>query len=347
MTDDQRFSAGAPIPSLVRWGRSPDADLVYRAIVTRGAGTAARIADDLGLGRQRVRDALGELQAINAVTLDPQRRWHPRPPAEVVADLRRSRSRPFDGQDQHQRHRDLLHRLAPDRNTMLGYGIQHLPTRQAARDRLAALVAIERHEHLAMNIEQSMDVEVAQAALPIHRALHARGIPTRTIGPPPLDGDALRPEIRELGRLRMESRDSLDVPLKLFVIDRRVALFPLVPHDHDRGFLEISQPPLVEALLAQFERHWAAAIDPEEHRMPSTALTPREQNLVALLAQGHTDASAARELRIGVRSVTKIIRGLMDRLHVENRFQLGLALGILRAAHLPPVRPAHDSTERR
>jgi len=66
--------------------------------------------------------------------------------------------------------------------------------------------------------------------------------------------------------------------------------------------------------------------------MPDVALTAREESLVALLALGHTDASAARDLRISARSVTNILRALMDRLGVENRFQLGLALGALRAA---------------
>jgi LuxR family transcriptional regulator, transcriptional regulator of spore coat protein len=66
-------------------------------------------------------------------------------------------------------------------------------------------------------------------------------------------------------------------------------------------------------------------------------LSDRERKLIALLAQGHTDASAAKHLGISARSVTNILRSLMDRLGVENRFQLGLALGFLRKANaLPP-----------
>jgi DNA-binding CsgD family transcriptional regulator len=58
----------------------------------------------------------------------------------------------------------------------------------------------------------------------------------------------------------------------------------------------------------------------------------RERLLVALLAQGHTDASAARTLRISERSVTYAVRALMDRLGVDSRFQLGLALGAMGVA---------------
>jgi len=69
--------------------------------------------------------------------------------------------------------------------------------------------------------------------------------------------------------------------------------------------------------------------------VPKITLTTRERELVSLLAEGHTDVSAAEHLNISPRSVTNILRSLMDRLGVENRFQLGLALGFLRKAHVP------------
>ena len=69
--------------------------------------------------------------------------------------------------------------------------------------------------------------------------------------------------------------------------------------------------------------------------MPKITLSERERELIALLAEGHTDAVAAERLGISPRSVTNILRSLMDRLGVENRFQLGLALGFLRRAHAP------------
>jgi DNA-binding CsgD family transcriptional regulator len=80
-------------------------------------------------------------------------------------------------------------------------------------------------------------------------------------------------------------------------------------------------------------------------------LTSREKALVTLLAQGHTDASAARELGVSPRSVTYTLRALMDRLGVDNRFQLGLALGAQSMASIPgctdgtPQAQAQDQTE--
>lgn len=76
--------------------------------------------------------------------------------------------------------------------------------------------------------------------------------------------------------------------------------------------------------------------------MPKITLSARERELISLLAQGHTDVTAAAILHISPRSVTNILRNLMDRLGVENRFQLGLALGFLRKAHVPPPPAGKD-----
>ncbi|WP_262286643.1 helix-turn-helix transcriptional regulator [Micromonospora sp. MA102] len=69
--------------------------------------------------------------------------------------------------------------------------------------------------------------------------------------------------------------------------------------------------------------------------MSQLRLSPREAALIDLLARGHTDATAARELGISQRSVSNMMRSLMDRLHVDNRFQLGAALGALNIVASP------------
>jgi DNA-binding CsgD family transcriptional regulator len=53
----------------------------------------------------------------------------------------------------------------------------------------------------------------------------------------------------------------------------------------------------------------------------------RQRNLLSLLLAGHTDSSAARRLGVSPRTVANMLRSLMDRLGVENRFQLGVAIG--------------------
>jgi DNA-binding CsgD family transcriptional regulator len=72
-----------------------------------------------------------------------------------------------------------------------------------------------------------------------------------------------------------------------------------------------------------------------EPGLPKITLSERERTLIALLSEGHTDLAAAERMGISPRSVTNILRSLMDRLGVDNRFQLGLALGFLRRAQAP------------
>ncbi|MDO0925053.1 helix-turn-helix transcriptional regulator [Streptomyces sp. TG1A-8] len=65
----------------------------------------------------------------------------------------------------------------------------------------------------------------------------------------------------------------------------------------------------------------------EDRLAAAMPLDERQRRLVALLLAGHTDASAAGRLGVSPRTVTNILRSLMDRLGVDNRFQLGVALG--------------------
>jgi DNA-binding CsgD family transcriptional regulator len=316
---------------------SPDADLVYRTLVTFGPADAADLERSLGMSRRRMLAALDELATGGAVRSGQavSRRgvtWIPRPPGEVIADRRRTRLR-------------LVRAGAREAREPLPLGddLRHLPSRAATRERLAELVTIARHEHLAINTEPRFDTESSRSAAPMDRTLVNRGVRVRVLGVQPPDRRWLTPPTGKPDGSRPEYREAPSAPMKLIVVDRRVALFPVSPADFSRGYLEVAQPPVVSALVALFERHWETAQPPQEHTLYDIALDPRERELVELLARGHTDASAARELRISARSVSYVLRGLMDRLGVDNRFQLGLALGAMRATQpAPPPTPVED-----
>jgi DNA-binding CsgD family transcriptional regulator len=349
-------SIGAAVPSLARWGLSSDADLVFRTITTMGPRSARMLALELGLPVRRVNDALAELHTAEAAApvADGRRLsgraslWVGRAPAEVVAALRSRRLRLVDRNAQVRTHNAVVTGLA-DRTGEgvestgpaalggeLGDGVRYLPSRPLTRQRLAELMAVEQSEHLAINTEQSFDAESARAAAPLSRQIVDRGVRMRVLGLPPADRD-LHVDTALFDRPFFGYREAPALPMKLLVIDRRVALFPADPGDFERGYLEISQPGVVRALVMLFEQHWANATDPREYGMPEIALSDRERELVALLARGHTDVSAAAEMRISSRTVTNIMRNLMDRLGVDNRFQLGLTLGAARM--VPPAAP--------
>jgi len=344
MSARPELRVGVAVPSLVRWGLSPDADLVYRDLVTLGPLTSRGVGRDLGMPVRRVDAAAEELVAAGAVTAAPvlvrgqrrplERGWRAVPAADVLAALRRRRLRVVDADERARRHHAVIGTvLAGDRGTG-GLGTV-LPGSVPTRARIAELAAAERHEHLALNPEPSFTAEAVAAALPLDRQLHARGVRVRICGLPPADGDASTAAVERLAALGDEYRERMDIPVKLMIFDRRVALLPADPLDLAAGAVEIDHPAVVAAMAALFEEVWMTARDPRKTGVPPIVMTAREQAIVGLLAQGHTDISAAQRLGLSQRTIGYALRSLMDRLGVENRFQLGLVLGAAHAATPP------------
>ncbi|GID90960.1 LuxR C-terminal-related transcriptional regulator [Amorphoplanes digitatis] len=341
MRDGQRtmeLGQRAPVlPALGRWGLSPHADLIYRSLALAGPATRQQLAGRLGVVVPRVDRALEELVGAGAV--HPARRDDGRWSA-VAADLVLSRMHrlraPVRISDQHRRHLAVVAGLHLD--SLPPVTVQRLPSRAAARSRIADLVAAERHEHLAINTEDVITADAAAAASPLDRALVARGVRLRTLGLIPRDGRQDPPFVNG-----GEHRQAAALPLKLMVFDRRSALFPVDPVRFDEGAVEIDDPDAIAHLTQLFYRIWNTAQDPRGREEPPIVLTAREQKIVALLAAGLSEEAAAADLGLSRRTVVYAVRALMDRLGVENRFQLALVLGAARAVPLPsavPVDPA-------
>ena len=345
------LAIGAALPSLVRWGVSADADLVYRTLLTFGPGTRRNLATELVMPVRRIDDALAELSAAGAVTAAAGERaarhsqvWTAAPPDLVVAALRARRLRLADERAVAESHRGIMRGLrdrlgalalplsGPALGGLLDDRVRYLRTRELSRARYAELLP-GRRETLTINTEQAFDAESARSGAAMDRRLIAQRTRMRVLGVPPADRDTLDPA--EPGHPAYEIREALRVPLKLFIMDRSVAWVPADPDDIERGYVEIGHPGVVTALAELFERHWADATDPGVGAVMPIVLSAREQTLVDLLALGHTDLTAAAHLRISARSVTNTLRRLMDRLGVDNRFQLGLALGAMHATRPP------------
>jgi DNA-binding CsgD family transcriptional regulator len=180
-------------------------------------------------------------------------------------------------------------------------------------------VAAGRHEYLAMQPEPAFTREALRAAAPYNRALLERGMSVLTLGVPPLADDVTHALTVELTGRGMQYRERLD------------------PADTSKGALEIAAPTPVRGLVEFFLSHWDQSRPPEERMPVIVDLTPREQAIVTSLAAGCTDASAAAQLGLSVRTIAYTVRGLMDRYGVQNRFQLGLVLGSTGVDPRPPA----------
>jgi len=119
-----------------------------------------------------------------------------------------------------------------------------------------------------------------------------------------------------------------DLPFKLIIVDRRWAMVPVAPGSEAERSIVVRPCSLFDALLATFETYWERAIpfggNPPRPAETTVELSDVDRKLLALLATGLTDERIAAHLGLGLRTVQRRVRALMDRLGAGNRFQAGL-----------------------
>ncbi|MEU5941178.1 helix-turn-helix domain-containing protein [Micromonospora sp. NPDC047548] len=123
-----------------------------------------------------------------------------------------------------------------------------------------------------------------------------------------------------------QARVHPEVPLKLAIGDRSVALLPLASERAVDAALVVRAPMVVSALAKLFELLWTQATplpvwDPEE---PTPVGHDIDRRLLGLLATGLKDEAIARELGISVRTLGRRSSALLAALGARTRFQAGL-----------------------
>jgi DNA-binding CsgD family transcriptional regulator len=344
---------GVGVPLLTAWGASPDADLVYRFLIEHGPHSAEALHRELGIGRHRIMVALDELVEGDAVSGSRRsgrsgvdaRSWQARPRDLVVATLRERQRRAAEESRKVRKRLATLSELAPDLRVDPAAKMTARPLHglSRVRSRLTELVDATRHEHLSMHPEPAFDRATVQASAPLDHDLLLRKVSVLCLGVPPSVEDITAAHTLELGHSGMQYRELPALPAKMILFDRRTAIVPLDPFDVRKGALELIAPTMVERLATWFLGQWSDALLPESKTAAAVQLAPRERRVVALLAAGHTDASAAAQLGLSERTVAYTIRGVMDRYGVQNRFQLGLVLGAARPGAASPDDPKEPS----
>ncbi|MFJ2648243.1 helix-turn-helix domain-containing protein [Streptomyces sp. NPDC087420] len=123
------------------------------------------------------------------------------------------------------------------------------------------------------------------------------------------------------------------VPTKLVVADRNLAMVPLTGRGAEPAALVVHASGLLESLLGLFEAVWRDALPLRlgsgdgagaeilEDALPGPDSTDLE--VLSLLLAGMTDASVAKQLDLGLRTVQRRVKGLMELSGVTTRLQLG------------------------
>ncbi|WP_329333235.1 helix-turn-helix transcriptional regulator [Streptomyces sp. NBC_00663] len=118
------------------------------------------------------------------------------------------------------------------------------------------------------------------------------------------------------------------VPTKLVVADRCQALVPLTSHSAEPAALVVHASGLLELLSGLFESVWREALP---LRLGAAGVTEEEADapdgtdleVLSLLLAGMTDASVAKQLDLGLRTVQRRVKRLMELAGVTTRLQLG------------------------
>ncbi|MEU1279652.1 helix-turn-helix transcriptional regulator [Streptomyces sp. NPDC005805] len=209
--------------------------------------------------------------------------------------------------------------------------------RARLRSRMEDLDALCRNEILAMRSSFAAP-EVLDAGLPEDLRMLERGVSmlllvsTRAAR---LTGAAryLSVLLEHGARIRLATT----VPLHLNVVDRAVtvlALGPARPRGEQAEDVILHGARLAGCFAQVFDHHWSTARPYEPHaahghgaRPPAGAAeewTPREREVLALLAAGAKDEAIARRLGCSERTLRRLLTGLVAKLGAESRFAAGV-----------------------
>ncbi|MGY4719801.1 helix-turn-helix domain-containing protein [Naumannella cuiyingiana] len=305
---------------------SEDDRLVYRELLKTPGAAAAVIGARGGLSDSTVDRSVGRLVALGLVT-DDENGLHAVPPQLGYARLiggaeeeLRARRSTMD------RARTHLVEMSREYSELRTHeAVVELTSLDAVRERLTELSEGAIHSCLSFTPQRTVSHDTMDASRPLNALALGKGVVLRCIYPDSLRND---PETLEYARWLTENGGELRtvpvVPLQMVVVDASVALLPIDPENARLGALEIRSPGMILALVRLFESQWAQAVQLGDSAPRDVhGLTPQEAQLMRLLAEGHTDESAARRLQVSVRTIRRIVAELTERLEAHSRFEAG------------------------
>jgi DNA-binding NarL/FixJ family response regulator len=114
--------------------------------------------------------------------------------------------------------------------------------------------------------------------------------------------------------------------MKMKLADRTTAMLPLTPTG-TAGALVVRAPVVIAALREYFELLWerATPLTAARPAIPGDRLTPMQQKVLQLMAEGLHDDAIAHRAGISTTTVRRHIAAILNRLNVKSRFAAGAA----------------------
>lgn len=317
-------------------GVSPDDEAVYRALLARSEAEPVELAGSLDRGPSSVQAALSRLEDLGLVHRmpgTPLRMRAARPDVAIEVLVSRRQEELARAQ---LAARDLLEVMPVEERHRPEDIVEVVVGREAIAARFEQVLTSTRDELLVL--DRPPYVSDAQASDSSVRSLLREAVTVRGIyAPEALELPGALEAAQDAARAGELSRVHADVPMKLAIGDRNVAILPVGASEAVDAALCIRPSALLDALVQHFDLLWDQAtpiIAPEDD------VAAGDRQLAALLASGAKDEVIARHFGTSTRTLSRRVSELMHRLHVRTRFQAGVQA--VRLGWLPEDEPANE-----
>ncbi|MEU6980880.1 MULTISPECIES: helix-turn-helix domain-containing protein [unclassified Streptomyces] len=301
----------------------------YRALVALGAAEVSDLAHRLALPENDTERALRRLESQGLAAQSSARtgRWVAAPPGVALGALLTQ-----------QRHELEQAELAA---ALLAQEYRAEATEPAVHDLVEVVTGASAvtHRFLQLQLGATEEVCALVTGKPIavsgmendaeeqaaERGVRYRVVIEREVLTLPTGLLELSAALGREERIRIVDR----VPTKLVVADRSLAMVPLTGRGAEPAALVVHASGLLESLMGLFESVWREALPlrlgagAQLTQDESPGPDPTDLEILSLLLAGMTDASVAKQLELGLRTVQRRVKGLMELTGVTTRLQLG------------------------
>ncbi|MFG3015289.1 helix-turn-helix domain-containing protein [Streptomyces cinerochromogenes] len=303
-------------------------EAAYRALVSVGAADVADLARRLTLAEQDTERALRRLERQGLAARSSARpgRWVAAPPGVALGALLTQQRHELEKAELAaallaQEYRaaasePAVHDLVEVVTGASAVAQRFLQLQLGAADEVCALVT--GNPVVVSGMENDAEEQAAG------RGVRYRVVVERSVLDLPHGLTELTAALGRDERVRVVDR----VPTKLVVADRSLAMVPLTSRTAEPAALVVHASGLLELLAGLFESVWREALP---LRLGVSGVTEEQPDgpdatdleVLSLLLAGMTDASVAKQLDLGLRTVQRRVRRLMELARVTTRLQLG------------------------
>lgn len=305
----------------------------YLLLINNAPFGVAAVAERLGLSQGRARAVLSRLETHGLVSRSETRPvlYRPVPPEVIVPvlalrqqeELQRMRLAAIEWSEQARR--------AAARSSMGPEMLEVVSGPEDIARHFGQLQLAAEHEVCAFDCPPYM-VAGDPPANPAEFDVLARGVSYRAIyDPKAFTCDWVPNTLRQCMRAGEQARLYPNVPTKMIIVDRKIALIPLDAQQPGAEVLVVRAPAVVDTLQMFFDNLWRQATHlpvPRPHAadLPTVSATTDQRQtdeLIMMLLTGLKDDAIARQLGVSTRTLDRRLRVFMQSLGAQNRFQAG------------------------